>query len=411
MATPTTQDLKLWSAYAVLGVFSISALILIGIIIHLIYIAKRNRSTRRAGAKNKKNNKQMLVMIWITLIGIISFEISLLLIISLVIQIIMMKINSDNINNNLLDKYYDSSFQIVQTFITIFDNFGHLAMITVFIIRLKRCFKDSMFGFSKKLLRFLYGCLIILAIFSFGIDIQTAINSYSNNDIVATIITQMVWEIFIECMDLCLLFLFISKLSQLIVISLNEDELSSIITHIISSKKNRKPSIPEPTENVRVFSIESETEKVNVNADTNTNTKNEMTVDEQEKQIIYLVNMMTKMTVLVIIAVFVSFISLIGNKIIKANELKIVKEHIPNIQQIWLFILPVMDMVITSICLLYLPFNFTKKIYKKLCIKLDVLFLKRMIGKILIHQIKHSSDNHGVVHTKHDGEEATNVVR
>lgn len=454
----TSQAPETYTAFSVLFVFSSFELVLIGIIIHLIYIAKRNRSSHGAKTTNKENKKRMLIMIWITLIGIISFAISLLLIIFVVIEIITIQYY----NISLLNTYYYSSFETIHIFITLFDDFGHLAMISVFVIRLKRFFKNSMFGYSKILLRSIYCCLFILASFAFGILIQIAViqianHSHADEDIVSIIITNHVWEILIQLMELWLLYLYISKLSQLIVMSLNEDELHGIIK-LISSKnktstnaKAQTPPLPNPnmTRKDRVFSVESDVRReqnenagahhnvthITGNNSYNTahqlsiahtlanpdlvtkhrdgtgnagdNYKNEPVVNNvDDKQIIYLVSIMTKMTVLVMIAVIVSLTGLIGNILIEVNELQTIKEHTPNREQIWLLILPVMDQVITSICLLYLQFNFTNGIYSILCSKLDKLCL-RIIGKILQCKIRSSTTEQETEHSM-DGEDDDN---
>ena len=297
--------------------------------------------------------------------------------------------------------FYHSSFQEIQFLITIFDQFGHLSMITVFIIRLKMCFENSMFGYSKSLLRIIYCCLIILTAFSLGIIIQIANNADCNRDIYAIIITEVIWEIVIEVMCLWLLYLFISKLSELIIMSLNEDELNIIITYLVSNKtenvRNNKQQIHNKSSNNISIEEEVEANRLQVAVHQKLSTPN---LPKQQKssdstydaQIIYLVNIMTKMTVLVIVAVIASILSLIGNILIEMNELETMKEHTPNMQQIWLFILPVIDMVITSICLLYLQFNFTKTFYSKFCTKIDIMFLK-LIGSLLKYQMKISMPN------------------
>jgi len=399
MATSTNSNAI--GAYIVLSIFGVSAIILLAIIIHLIYMARTNRSRR-----DKANRKQVLFMIFITLVGVVSFLVSLLLIISMIIQIIVINIEELDKSSSLFT-FYHSSFEEMQFFIAIFDQFGHLSMITVFIIRLKMCFENSMFGYSKILLRFIYCCLIILTAVSFVIVIQILNNDNNTNDnIYGIIITEVIWELVIEAMCLWLLYLFVSKLSELVIMSLNEEELNTIIAYLVTNKSD--------TEHAKLknkgsdnMSIEDEVEANRVQLAVHQKLSNPNQVKPQkssdstyDSQIIYLVNIMTKMTVLVIIAVIGSILSVIGNILIETNEMN-------ELKQIWLFILPVFDMLITSICLLYLQFNFTKRFYSKFFTKIDILFL-RLIGCLLKYQMKNSMNGDYPIETQQnkDGEYA-----
>ncbi len=53
-------------------------------------------------------------------------------------------------------------------------------------------------------------------------------------------------------------------------------------------------------------------------------------------------------------------------------------------------------MIITSICLLYLQFNFTQNTYSSMCTKIDVLFL-RCVGNALNMVMKRSVDKNNMI--------------
>eukprot|EP00485_Elphidium_margaritaceum_P005275 CAMPEP_0202699684 /NCGR_PEP_ID=MMETSP1385-20130828/12894_1 /ASSEMBLY_ACC=CAM_ASM_000861 /TAXON_ID=933848 /ORGANISM="Elphidium margaritaceum" /LENGTH=337 /DNA_ID=CAMNT_0049356677 /DNA_START=327 /DNA_END=1341 /DNA_ORIENTATION=+ len=102
--------------------------------------------------------------------------------------------------------------------------------------------------------------------------------------------------------------------------------------------------------------------------DDNPNTKKR---DAEEND---LVNTMNKMTLLVIAAVLSSFLSLIGNIFIEIHEMETIHQHEIDIASMWAFILPVFDMVITSL-MLYLQFTCTHNVYVVLCGKLDMMLM------------------------------------
>eukprot|EP01084_Bolivina_argentea_P161520 281166_1 len=87
-----------------------------------------------------------------------------------------------------------------------------------------------------------------------------------------------------------------------------------------------------------------------------------------------LIGVMNKMGLLVGFAVICSILSLIGNVFIEVHELETIEKHDIDVQSIWAEILPLMDIVITSL-MLYLQFNFADKVYRKLLGNVDVLLL------------------------------------
>eukprot|EP01083_Nonionella_stella_P281868 959312_1 len=92
------------------------------------------------------------------------------------------------------------------------------------------------------------------------------------------------------------------------------------------------------------------------------------------KQIVDFVNVMNKLALLVVVAVCSSFLSLIGNVFIEIHELQTIEQHTVDIQSIWAFLLPGMDMVITSF-MLFLQFPSAEGTYKTMCFKADAMFL------------------------------------
>jgi len=382
------------SGYVTLSFTGLCIVILMVIIAHLLLIAKRTRKQ-----KINANKKQVMFIITVTLIGILSFQICLILIATLVTQLLFTAITIRQV-------------QLLKNVINIFDSFGHLAMITVFIIRLKMCFENnSMFGYSKKLLFIIYSCLLILAAISVFIMIQ--MSDVHNTYVV--IVSEIIWEALIEFMCLWLLYLFMSKLSELITMSLSEDELNLTISYILSKNtadsnnsndhvnhnNNAQNSStyhlalnggPNPNRNKPSYDLNDNNEE-----DNEMDFRHRLSVSEyvrprklseaqtaNDPQIIYLVNIITKMCVLVLIAVLCSAFSIGGTVYFEWNQL-----YDDHVQFVWMYILPVIDILITSICLLYLQFNHTNQIYNVLCTKVDALFV-RIIRSFLRAKMKHA---------------------
>eukprot|EP01084_Bolivina_argentea_P184277 317851_1 len=373
--------------YVLLSIFGISALILLGTITHLICVAIRNHQNR---FRDNTNSKTVNFIIALTLIGIISFLISLSLIIALLIEII------------LIDRYdiHYETLKNMECIIVLFDQFGHLAMITIFIIRLKMCFSNSILGYSKRLLRSMYICLLTLTSMSFAIIIQLA---HKNRNNYAIIISEILWEIFIEILCLWLLYLFVSKLSDLIVMALGLSELDVIITHLISNRNLTDMSTTGSHNNVSIKNTSKRSSKHKSSISEIVVAHKKMSDPRQkisynfdthyDSQIIYLINIITKMSVLVIMAVSGSIISTIGTLFIEIYQLN---NYETNLNTIWAFLFPVSDMIITSICLLYLQFNFTQNTYSSMCTKIDVLFL-RCVGNALNMVMKRSIDKDNMI--------------
>ena len=318
----------------------------------------------------------------------------------------------------------------------------------VFIARFKICFENSIFGYSKILMRSLYSVLALLISFSFFIFAEIIRN---DGDIFVIIISEIIWELLIEAMSLWLLYLFMNKLYKLLKMSLsttsnrNKDTVVlrrhksnvSIFNDVMESmtpkiqesrsrsksksgskKKSKSKSgndkihgnkSPETTENIEpVSTVHSAYNMDTIDiTERNEKPKIQSTVDEEpisftvnpttkftenqlasfqnensrkrkssyEEQIVDLVNVMNKMCLLVLVAVISSILSVIGNIFIEIHQLNRKEQHATTVIDIWIFVLPVIDMIITSF-MLYLQFNFSQNVYAKMCYKPDVLFLR-----------------------------------
>eukprot|EP01084_Bolivina_argentea_P116090 206334_1 len=210
----TIRELKIVSAYIILLVFVASALALVSAIAHLIYVANQKSKHQSKSKRETSNNKQILFLIILTVLGIISFFISIVLMIAVIFQIILLDAHHLP-QDTIIDAFYLTTSQVIGYLIVIFDQFGHLCMLSVFVVRLKMCFTNSVFGYSQTLMRVIYSCLIALSVGSSVIIIQiiTGVNAQH------IIVSQIIWELLIEIMCIWLLYLFVSKLHCLLQIA------------------------------------------------------------------------------------------------------------------------------------------------------------------------------------------------
>lgn len=208
---------KIGSAYVVTVIFVIAAIILLGILSHLIYVANKK-------CKKKSEIQAVMFFLIITLCGIISFFLSLLCIILVVVQLILIDGHKLHPESNKFHKLFYSMFEELEYMIAIFDAFGHLCMLTVFIVRFEICFKNSVFGYSKCLLKIMYSILFILFSCSIVIIIEII---HNDKDTYLIIISEIIWELLIEAMALWLLYLFVSKLYKLLKMTLAQTASST----------------------------------------------------------------------------------------------------------------------------------------------------------------------------------------
>eukprot|EP01084_Bolivina_argentea_P104852 187730_1 len=397
-----SQEAKLTSAYTILFLFFIATFVLLSTILHLVYVAhQKNKNKSRS---NRCNNKQILFIIIITLFGIISFFISVVLMIVLIIQILLIdghELDKDR-RTSFIGKFYYESFDETETLIVIFDELGHLAMLTVFIIRLKVCFANSVYGFSNSFMRFMYCCLILLIIASFIIIMQIV----NNSNIEIVIISQIIWEILIECMCLWILYLFVSKLQALVKMGLNSRKNLRLTISYNISQKSRSKEENSKRNSLRInSSIRSPSPSPSIRSPSPSPKPLQKQLPKPNQTVLNnqgLVNVMTKMTLLVLLSVVGSFISLIGNIYIEIYELQETKKinikqetNVANIQHMWIWLLPVCDMILTSF-MLYLQFDFTKEIYAKLCTKCDIMFIQ-FCGDLLSKNVSNNISNNKTI--------------
>eukprot|EP01083_Nonionella_stella_P055714 146862_1 len=349
--------------------FVILAIVLFIMIIHLI-----------RGAIHRESNQSLFFFV-ATILGISSFEISLINTIIVTIQLFLM----DDVlkQSSISSTFFFATYHIFQYLIAIFDSLGHLLSLLIFIARFDVAFKQRMLNPWKQalLIRFMYIMLIILTMFS--LFIMFYIIPFETNS--RTLLTwEIVWELCVESMIIFVIYLFISKLCQLLKLLLSTERIqqsnkTDFATDLFAQTKNApkpKPKLPSHRISVTIDGIAME-------MDTN---QTAPASPKTSKRTIELLTLVSRLTVLVIVSAVGSFVTIIGNLVIKTHaifdekDITAEQSHAKfDHDAIWVFVLPVMDIVLTSF-MLYLQFDFTKRIYHKMCHCLDHLFLQCLVS-------------------------------
>eukprot|EP01083_Nonionella_stella_P238938 836869_1 len=418
MARAMMNFFKLLSAYTIIAIFSLSAILLLVILTRLVSKYKEER-------KDKAKQKPILVFMSITITAIVLFEISLLLVIVVCVQIILIDAHDLHQNIYWIDDAFYNSFEFMEYAIAICDTGAHLCVVFAFISRYHHTFhNNTIFYQDSGLVRALYICASILTAFACVIVILICIE----HTIADIIILEIVWEVLVDFMCLWVLYLFLSKLYSLLKLSVQahmesgrktdfvkeliEATKASIEQSKSGGKKGYKSRSPEPKS---MFSMTIDGMKVDPwplkpapNASRvdpsvvsrhmeltvtkaisdHEHTDNEHTDNEEQCQEnrgmkgesagMDLIGVMTKMTILVTFTVLVSVIGVIGNVFIEIQELKYIDKHDITTKALWADVLPVIDIVITSL-MLYLQFNFTQTLYRKVLGRFDVWFLRQIL--------------------------------
>eukprot|EP01083_Nonionella_stella_P164376 543776_1 len=270
--------------------FVILAIVLFIMIIHLI-----------RGAIHRESNQSLFFFV-ATILGISSFEISLINTIIVTIQLFLM----DDVlkQSSISSTFFFATYHIFQYLIAIFDSLGHLLSLLIFIARFDVAFKQQRIQQSNK---------------------------------------------------------------------------TDFATDLFAQTKNApkpKPKLPSHRISVTIDGIAME-------MDTN---QTAPASPKTSKRTIELLTLVSRLTVLVIVSAVGSFVTIIGNLVIKTHaifdekDITAEQSHAKfDHDAIWVFVLPVMDIVLTSF-MLYLQFDFTKRIYHKMCHCLDHLFLQCLVS-------------------------------
>eukprot|EP01084_Bolivina_argentea_P184654 318469_1 len=213
--------------------------------------------------------------------------------------------------------------------------------------------------------------------------------------------SEIVWEIGIECMCIWLLYLFCSKLYEFIQMSsmagqrtqskqMVHNEVMICMTPKLQSHRSNtdQTQVQHHLEapSVTAYTISPATCTKPAKYDMRLSTAKTFPATPRRpatprtpstphsNQIVDFVNVMNKLALLVVVAVCSSFLSLIGNVFIEIHELQTIEQHTVDIQSIWAFLLPAMDMIITSF-MLFLQFPSAEGVYKNMCFQADAMFL------------------------------------
>eukprot|EP01083_Nonionella_stella_P005628 16282_1 len=226
------------TAYVIITLFVITFFILLAIISHLIYITIR---------KSKDNGQGMQFFLITTISAIVSFEITCVLIILVIFQMID---NERSMEHTQHSVHYPT-FTTVHYFVAIMDTFGHLLVVLVFIARYQYTFRSGYFTASQSVIRILY--IVLITLFVCSVYIIALI--IAHEDPYHIIVAEIIWEVAVEIMCLFILYLFLSKLYHLLRMTLH-----SQCDKTLKGKDKQSQFLDDLTRTVKA-SIESSREK------------------------------------------------------------------------------------------------------------------------------------------------------
>eukprot|EP01084_Bolivina_argentea_P129313 228385_1 len=419
---------RIISEYTIAAVIAVSSIIVLAVIIHLscVYVQKRKEQ------KSKRNKIQFFLLL--TIITLIFYELSLILLIVVFVQIIL-------IDDHVMDQYhgqhvavthhvYYSSFESLEYLNAIFNETGHLGVMLVFVVRFHGTFYNSLLSNNKRMITALYLSIFIL----FLAAILVLVMMLTKQSIEQILIVEFVWDIVVHTMWLWVLYLFISKLYSLLNMSLQSHTTdgkihSSLIKSLIEATKisdNRHPNVASKNKSNDPKSMYTHTMiidgiKVELNSTRNRcttpctsrnasrETSPEASPDpsvqsatvktnatecqpsgcgsntehggiEGQSAAMDLIGVMTKMTILVVFTVLISILCGIGCGVMEMKEMEqdhSGQDHVDTIA-LWSEIFPVIDSVFSCL-MLYLQFNFTHKIYRFVFRRFDAWFLRNWL--------------------------------
>eukprot|EP01084_Bolivina_argentea_P119789 212369_1 len=381
------QNFMLVSAYIVTIFVSVVAIILLFMIIHLIGKCKKQCKTK----DHTLNTKSVLFFITATMIACLSFQICVFLTITIMCIIMVTESNPF---------HYHTIFQQMPLLIPLFDSFGHLMVLTVFIARYEVCFANSIFGDFTRIISIMHICLIILILMSIT---TLALHVFLSGRIQIVIISEIIWELLIEILFLWILYQFIRRLLTLLKWSLKcVNPQSSNLELFKGFRASLGPNLiyrrsHESNTDIKQSNVHSKPElhlsiSMQPPSDQSVSVFSDTTANKQDMDIL---NVMAKMTSLIIICVLASIFSIYGNLFIELHGINNLHN---NVNTIWTFLLPIIDIIITSFTL-YLQFNFVESIYVKLCgvldtrcLKIGLRFVKFCLKKEELKNVKNTSN-------------------
>ena len=415
-------------AYSVLCFVSIVLLILFSITCHLIKFVCTERSRAR------EEHQQVISFAITTFLGLLAFEISLLFIITVTIELLCADSNHDSVvASSMHDVVYHIHSEL-EYLIPLFDALGHIFILIVLIKRFQISFTNTIFGDFSKIIRFMKLFVAFSTIMT--ITIVIAIIFVDNSPVIMSL--EIIWEISIEIMCLWLLYLFVTKLFVLLSWSLKcvnplmsdlslfrdfQDSMGpklekrrsvrsvtksgespgisrrnsrsrtrSRSTHRMQHSQHSTATTATHSTNISITGMTPTVSNSGSTPSTHSSHSNHSNVaiktleppppppvDAQTQQNMELLNVMIKLTVLIMVCVFTSVLSVFGNITLEMRwidpEFNDLDGSTMDIRTVTLYLLPTVDILITSL-MVYLQFNFAETVYLKMCGKMDLCCLR-----------------------------------
>jgi len=352
------------SAYTVLILISLTAILLFFIITHLISIAKLHQNDPMIPPKMKRKKVFLLSL---TIIGVICFECSIILMAVLLLQLILIDSRALHL----------SKYQQLDYLIFIFDAMGHIVILYAFSTRFEYCFQGTLSNYNRRFILILRCLLLIMVFFSFGVVALMLLKSASTVFIFAL---DMTAEIALQIVALSLFYLFIIHSYHLITMSFPKStQFRDFVRHLHEKYELREiESLPAPNMPSLAITIDGmPATAVKAVRKAQTSHEDELKVPiarwsapghSDPVDLVHVMNRKMLLAAMVIVCIIFNVFVITFLQLQRYDKLR-------DAQAIWVFMLIVFDMLVTALSM-YLQFTFNHRVYWKLCSKVDLVLVK-----------------------------------
>jgi len=376
--------------YVVLSLMFVVATILCLIIVHIFGITKQHQNNPLipTPAKRKK-----VMLLRLTIVGCICFEISIVLMVILLLELVLI---DHNIPLPTLNE--------LEYIIFILDAIGHITIIYAFSARFEWCFAGTLSPSYKRFV-LLVRCVLFLLVLFCMVILGFMITKQSSSTFIFTL--DMVVEMVLNILALSLFYVFVAHSYRLITMSFPKtNQFRDFIHHLADKYQLKKlatytantgKQLAMTIDGIPVLPIRGVKKK-------------ESQPDEEQKDVLEeaqsswvvpghsdpndLVNVMSRKMLLATMVLICSALNMIV--IISMELLRSDRERLRDAQTIWVCMLIVFDMLVTAL-MLYLQFTFNHELYWRLCRRLDLWWMKvvlKLVKCCWIRQHQHMHEEH-----------------
>eukprot|EP00484_Ammonia_sp_Unknown_P028284 CAMPEP_0197026994 /NCGR_PEP_ID=MMETSP1384-20130603/6991_1 /TAXON_ID=29189 /ORGANISM="Ammonia sp." /LENGTH=423 /DNA_ID=CAMNT_0042455781 /DNA_START=27 /DNA_END=1298 /DNA_ORIENTATION=- len=369
------------SAYIVLSLITVTAIVLFFIIIQLIGAVQRHKNDPLMPRKPKS---QKVLLLSLTIIGIVLFECAIVLVAVLLLELIL-------VDHKVLHKPIRAELEYL---ILILDATAHITIIYAFSVRFVYCFSGTLSPYNKRLIFVLRAILLFLVLFTFAVLCVMVLQPSS---IVFIFVLEMGGELVLHGICLCLFYLFVAHSYRLITMSFpKSNQFRDFIRHLSTSYQQKKeaeavsrsstsPSMSPDHSNDQKYAITIDGVPASVIKGVKPRKADETELDQKSGRwavpghsdphdLVHVMNRKMLLATLVIISTICNGVMVVLT-MIKADG------RLADAQTIWVFFMLVFDMLVTTL-MLYFQFTFNHELYYKVCHRLDLALMQVVLNLI-----------------------------